>query len=640
MIWPPIADFAMLQETSQNLYHQLLAAFPAVKAYRPVDFSTPEMPPDIGHFLQKALFHRASFELEHFTSPWFQMDAPGIAETFALLREQLGTFAQFPAEDWAAALENATGIVLSYLVRPSHTLVGFVFGRQNDALAPEVVLRRMQYFAAYPYFTEILSAFLERKQGEVLAKERCLDLFSQIDRKMVEGYDVPHWLTLLKPLFEVFRFINPDGSNAIPTTLLAVFFQDKGEDGLYRRLLFEGQIRQKGVLKPEELRTFLENDPNVEEGRSVSFHSHHESGDDVALIVALGSERDEAAPATDLGSERDEAAPAAELGSERDEAGLIAALGTERDEVITPFGDISDLMPIEASQEEPSDSDDFAAALALSNQLAETFKPTTLAIPLPIAPEIMPTSGEALPRSVEEEAHPPAKTEVEKTVEEHSAEHADIPAHTAEEVLAAIIEAAENPPLAIAPPDQEDTTSIIHDEKPILAEDQPSQKMATGPIRMHNLLRETLGVGKDGAASAETPHLQPPTLASTLRQPSGLPLWKQFNQKAPSERVGQTAAVPNPALEAAMRLEPIVLGFLSPERRTWFLRTLFNNSPSFYLELLEKLRDCKTWNEASEVIAIELFLKNNLDIYSEAAVVFTDTVETRYMQNKRSGSNG
>ncbi|MBN8587026.1 MAG: hypothetical protein J0L94_01765 [Rhodothermia bacterium] len=631
----------MLQETSHNLYHQLLAAFPAVKAYRPIDFSTPEMPPDIGHFLQKALVHRASFELEHFTSPWFRMDASGIAETFALLRKQLGEFAQFPAEDWAAALENATGIVLSYLVRPSHTLVGFVFGRQNDALAPEVVLRRMQYFAAYPYFTEILSAFLERKQGEVLAKERCLDLFSQIDRKMVEGYDVPHWLTLLKPLFEVFRFINPDGSNAVPTTLLAVFFQDKGEDGLYRRLLFEGQIRQKGVLKPDELRTFLENDPKVEEGRSVSFRSQSETGEDeVVPLAELGSERDEVVPATELGSERDEVVPVAELGSERDEVVPATELGSERDEVITPFGEISDMMPKEASQEASSDSDDFAAALALSDQLAKTFKPSAMSIPLPIAPEVVSTSDEALPRSVEEEAQPSATTETDKVTDEHSAELEDIPTHTAEEVLAAIIEAAENAPVAKGSPDQEDTVSNIQDEKPALAEDQPPQKMTTGPIRMHNLLRETLGVGKDGAASAETPHLQPPTLASTLRQPSGLPLWKQFNQKAPPEQARQATTAPNPALEAAMRLEPIILGFLSPERRTWFLRTLFNNSPSFYLELLEKLRVCKTWNEASEVIAIELFLKNNIDIYSEVAVVFTDAVETRYMQNKRSGSNG
>ena len=80
------------------------------------------------------------------------------------------------------------------------------------------------------------------------------------------------------------------------------------------------------------------------------------------------------------------------------------------------------------------------------------------------------------------------------------------------------------------------------------------------------------------------------------------------------------------------------MGFLSPERRTWFLRTLFNNSQGFYLEILTALQQCKSWDEASEVIALQLFLKNDLDIYSEPAVVFTDTVEKRFLQANRSAS--
>ncbi|MBL7977729.1 MAG: hypothetical protein JNN12_05255 [Bacteroidetes Order II. Incertae sedis bacterium] len=626
MIWPPIADFAMLQETSQNLYRQLLAVFPPVKAYPLATLGTSAMPPDIAHFLEKVLLHRATFELEHLKSPWFRMDAPEISALFASLRENMEHHIQFPADDWAAALENATGIVLSYLIRPSHTLAGFVFGRQSEALAPEVVLRRMQYFLAYPYFTEILSAFLARKKNETLAKERCLDLFSQIDRRMVEGYGPTHWLSLLEPLFDIFTYINADGTPSVPTTLLAVFFQDKGEERLYRRLLFEGQIRQKGTLTADELRTFLNIAPHTDSVTSPA---------NAVLGPVTPNNEEHLKPLDTLGPERDEPEPPETLGSERDEP--TDALGPERDSVLPLASETLTTIEDNTSGNDP---------LPVMQEEADP--------PSPFAPEIENHSDIALPRTSKvafsEEGNtiplpdiPVAPTFTAKEMVDDEGNTDDIPVHSAEEVLAALIGATDSS-LTVEDP-SEVGASQTNELKPIEtvqsvpSSEHSAHKMATGPIRMHNLLRETLGTSKDGANSVHTPHLQSPTLASTLRQPTGLPLWKQFNQKVPSERVSTGPTTSDPNLEAAMRIEPLILGFLSPERRTWFLRTLFNNSPAFYLELLEKLRQCKTWNEASEVIAIALFLKNNIDIYSEAAVVFTDTVETRFMQNKRSASN-
>ncbi|HRR09015.1 MAG TPA: hypothetical protein PLO56_10020 [Rhodothermales bacterium] len=625
MIWPPIADFAMLQETSQNLYRQLLAVFPPVKAYSPSTFGTPAMPPDIAHFLEKALLHRATFELEHLTSPWFRMDAPEISVLFDTLKENIGHYVQFPADDWAAALENATGIVLSYLIRPSHTLAGFIFGRQSEALTPEVVLRRMQYFLAYPYFAEILSAFLSRKKNETLAKERCLDLFSQIDRRMVEGYGVTHWQRLLEPLFDIFTYINVDGTPSVPTTLLAAFFQDKGEERLYRRLLFEDQIRQKETLTADELRTFLEVVPHTDFPTSPAnavLGPVISSGEEPPQLPdTLGPERDEPELPETLGSERDE--PDDVWGTEHSPALPIASKP-----LLTPSDNTPENDPLPVVQEEADRTDAYN----------------------PFAPEIEDHSDIAFPRvhdiAFSEEANitsdiPTTPISPTKEIADDKGDTDDIPQHSAEEVLAAIIGETDAP---LTAKDHSEVLDLQKTESTPLGTAQPTlsdqsvPKMATGPIRMHNLLRETLVTSKDGANSSHTPHLQPPTLASTLRQPTGLPLWKQFNQKAPSERATSEPMSSDPNLEAAMRIEPLILGFLSPERRTWFLRTLFNNSPVFYLELLEKLRQCKTWNEASEVIAIALFLKNNIDIYSEAAVVFTDTVETRFMQNKRSSS--
>lgn len=101
------------------------------------------------------------------------------------------------------------------------------------------------------------------------------------------------------------------------------------------------------------------------------------------------------------------------------------------------------------------------------------------------------------------------------------------------------------------------------------------------------------------------------------------PLWKQF--RTPSE-----AAVSNAAPTELSDLERTVLGDRGTRNRDLFVKHLFSGRSEEYEDTLKQLARAASWPQASQIIAQEVFLKHQVNIYSDPAVAFTDAAEAQY----------
>ena len=116
----------------------------------------------------------------------------------------------------------------------------------------------------------------------------------------------------------------------------------------------------------------------------------------------------------------------------------------------------------------------------------------------------------------------------------------------------------------------------------------------------------------------------PPTspVQRARHTPGAAPLWQRF-------RKGDDAAEPGTEPDSLDRLESAVLGGVGRGQRRVFVRQLFSGSEDAYRALLERLRPARSWAEASHLIA-ESFRQHQVNIYQEAAVLFTDRAEARF----------
>ena len=104
------------------------------------------------------------------------------------------------------------------------------------------------------------------------------------------------------------------------------------------------------------------------------------------------------------------------------------------------------------------------------------------------------------------------------------------------------------------------------------------------------------------------------------------PLWQRFAEPATAPLV---RAVPAPAPPSGSLddVERRVLGEGADDRRDGFVAELFGGSADDYHRTLLALDGARSWTEATQIIARDVFQKHRVNIYSDPAVAFTDAVE-------------
>lgn len=117
------------------------------------------------------------------------------------------------------------------------------------------------------------------------------------------------------------------------------------------------------------------------------------------------------------------------------------------------------------------------------------------------------------------------------------------------------------------------------------------------------------------------------------------PLWARYRRQGVNEvapdaggqggGTGESGSRGNSDLEA---LERNVLGVSNPPHRAVYVRQLFGGDETAYEEVLERLKYADSWGKASQIIASDIFRAYKVNIYSDAAVHFTNAVESRFRE--------
>lgn len=131
----------------------------------------------------------------------------------------------------------------------------------------------------------------------------------------------------------------------------------------------------------------------------------------------------------------------------------------------------------------------------------------------------------------------------------------------------------------------------------------------------------------------------PPTqTTNNANGTTGTPLWQRFlsglrgstsAEEAPVTDVAENAPITSttPLLDD---LEREILGENAHKNRRKYVRELFRGDESAYATVLQRLSTCRTWSQASQIIAQDIFRKYEIDIYSDVAVAFTNSANKKF----------
>ncbi|MEZ4701837.1 MAG: hypothetical protein R2834_15980 [Rhodothermales bacterium] len=191
---------------------------------------------------------------------------------------------------------------------------------------------------------------------------------------------------------------------------------------------------------------------------------------------------------------------------------------------------------------------------------------------------------------------------------------------------------------------------------PTPVEAPPPPSVAKAPAHEQKPLWQQFQQANGGSKPSAPPAAQP---ASPAPQPdAAVPLWQRFQKPAdakketppaparenghvaaparpqPAPQAPATAPAYTPTLQDLAQLERQVLGAQGMTNRSVFIEHLFMGSSADYAKTLNELRHVPDWAQASQLIADRVFKRHQVNIYSPAALMFTESVEAQYRKSR------
>ncbi len=601
----------MLREVSDSLFEFLIEAFPTSKSYTRDDIEQDPMPPLIAHFLGQSLQHRLDVEIEHIRtvrSTWFDYDHPDVQHAYKSFVAALAQYSHIPSEEWRSTLKRATKLVIAHLILPTHTLVEFVFREEDGPLAAPVIYREISYFAAYPYLREAVETFLKKRQLKEIDRTRFSSLLTQVDRHMTANYSVDQWLRMQRPLFDLMRRVPQTRNQGVPIDMLSMFFGDKEAYEIQGRLQVEKEVHRISTIDEQALRSVIE-------GSVGPFEQELKETTPPVAISAENLVSEE--PAAPTHSYR----PASEVPLPQPVAAPLPEPDPDQDSKPKPLWEQfqkapapEEEAPAPAKQEPPSTQDETDNSVPLWMRFQKSGIAST-------APTI-------------KQAEPPQESPRESSHGSlHGSLHESLQQPPQESPLESPLKSVQEPPQQTIADSLVDAQNNGENYGPQVDFGPPPEPASTMPTEPP-LASVASPDNVEGEQSLDANDIMPPAASPppSFDDPYAAPPPSPYasSDEPPVFPEGYPSAEPQFRLSPLEQLEHDVLGSFGAGNREMFVEHLFAGSNDEYERLLTLLRGLDSWDDASQVIAEEVFKRYQVNIYSPAAITFTEHVEEQF----------
>lgn len=513
---------------------------------------------------------------------WANTQSDAVQDAWQQFVDAIRAEARLPASYAKTVIETSVADVLEILVQPRKNIPKIVFAGDGQ-LSQEEVRQRVKLIVVYQHFGQLIPRYMQKKELNQLSKERCGKVISNADEKLTERYSPLNWAQMLEPLFKLV-----DGE--IDTNLLRLFFEDKKMPRVARKfdLMNKSLTRAEliEVLSSPELLDF----EGYEDEQSTLFEDQPETAD----------------------RETSELQTPVKPREDRDQ---------EEAEEQTAMGVSETSQEITGSEDENKESDEAEAEQTLNSGFVQEDEKADDAAN---EDEAFGALNDVFDGQ-EEETKPDERQEPPEPVDEKS--------HQVEEEQMA-------EPAEISDKGFGEQAENLNDGENAKNEDSFKQE-ETDPEKM-------VAQSQDNGQENDSADADDEETPIWMRYMSDEEIEEYKEQQEQEEQEDQDkdeveeGFIDDPVIdltnEDASDKEIENLREILQSDRELFVEEIFRGSDRAYDEAVEDIAAYGSWRDVSKYIEKEIFKRNLVDMYSEAAVDFTDRLQTYFLE-KQNQSN-
>jgi hypothetical protein len=183
---------------------------------------------------------------------WANTQSDAVQNAWQKFVDAIQAEARLPASYGKTVIETAVADIVEMLVQPRKNIPEVVFGKE-DQLSYDLLCEQVKSVVVYPHFAKLVPRYMQKKELNKLSKDRCRKIVSKADEKLTARYSPLNWAQMLEPLFKLL-----DGE--IDTNLLRLFFEDKNKPRIARKFDLMNDLLTRAelieVLSSPELLNF------------------------------------------------------------------------------------------------------------------------------------------------------------------------------------------------------------------------------------------------------------------------------------------------------------------------------------------------------------------------------------------------
>ncbi|HMB97558.1 MAG TPA: hypothetical protein VKM36_03690 [Balneolaceae bacterium] len=656
-----------MERIVRHITQQLVNKLPERK-----DFFTPdqlrdlEIPEFIVERIQVEMMRNLDDSVVPPYTEWADMNNETVRDAWEKFIDAILAESRMPKIYAQSVFETAVADTVEILIQPRHNIPEAIFG-PDRALDLKTIEKRVKAVTVYKHLSSAVLRYMKRRNLQALTYEQCENIIDKVDEKLVEQYHPLNWTQLLSPLFELL-------GNSVDTNLLRLFFEDKGRNRIARKFdLLNSQISKTEMIEVLSAPDLLDLE-GYEDSQNKLF------GDEGDKKSAGSEQRGDKSAS---GGPKKELYPGGpEIGSFDSELGLD-----------TPGKSESKLFDKKAGK---SDKDD--AILSTFHKRRSYYAPEDDEF----SNEEMSGEGEEYQDDDRDDsAAIPRKTASEELPDEKKRERDDEFIHTEflqkdeEEKSEADLSSEiteDNPETESGLSLEENQTtqkndSDPEDEKPLhklfildetafeekeIEEEEESVEDAESLNSIFVMEEHDMAeIPEDRFEDAPVDDLNEKETESDhdIENPDqDAPMWKKFleieefsgdididkvQEKSPEELPGDAEESEKREAKKVQILDLAklydsedeesaadqLLSWLSSDKLR-FIREIFNDSEEAYITAINEISEFDNWKNASRYLEKDVFSKHMIDMYSDEAVDFTDSLHSFFREYKSSQTTG
>lgn len=572
-----------MQRTVQKITQKLIHLLPENDQYYRLDeLREWGFPSYIVRRIKVELEHNLAESMIIPKTDWANTQSDAVLDAWQQFVDAIRAEARLPASYGKTVIETAVDDVVRLLVQPRKNVPEVIFG-DDERLSRSQLYDRIEKVVVYRHFVKLIRRYMEKRDLDSLGREQCEKIVKQADEKLTRQYSPLNWAQMLDPLFRLM-------DDNIDTNLLRLFFEDRNMSRIARKFdLMNNDISRaefiEALSSPDSLSVDEEEHPNLFEDQPKT--EYPESEPDPESIENEEKDSDPLDIEDQEQEDQDNGSFSLEQDEPVDENYVQEPEAGEEENFGAFFMEHSEE---EVETEEESDDQTLNAIFSREEDREQEIE---------YAFE-EPEESEMEPDAYQEEFDEPESAETEVETEEYAEEE----------------HVEEAPEEEIDEPEGESEGDLEIEET-----ESEGEK---SPMWMRYMSDEEIEEYKREQEEAEDELMEDPLADISEEQE------ESDNEFLEDPIIDLTE-------DDTTDQEIDLLKDLLRNDRDRFVEEIFGGSERAFEEAMEEIASFSNWREASKYIEQEIFKRNLVDVYSEAAIDFTDQLHNHF--NDKQNSN-